>query len=329
MVHPHGRGRRRVHQGQGAQDAAPAGPGRHRPHPLLPRQRQGPVARHDRGPPRLVHQPSAQLGRAGAVLPAQGQRRVAPAHDGDPRPGGRHRRERWHRGLEPCDDRRHSGCGGRGPLHQEHRHPGSLVRFRVHLLACAAWQPRRRLSERRLPCARSRGRPVSRRPRPAPWLVPQLAAAGLRPVRPRALPRPADARLRHRWPGPQDEQEPGQHGRAAECDDEARCRDRAPVGGQHRLLGRPEHRRQDPRPRGGRLPAHPQHPALPAGQRQRLRPGAGHRARRPVAGDRRLRPGAGRPAAGRDPAALRRLRIPSGRQQAAGVLLRRPRCVLP
>jgi isoleucyl-tRNA synthetase len=56
------------------------------------------------------------------------------------------------------------------------------------------------------------------------------------------------------------------------------CRDRAPVGGQHRLLGRPEHRRQDPRPRGGRLPAHPQHPALPAGQRQRLRPGAGHRA---------------------------------------------------
>jgi isoleucyl-tRNA synthetase len=39
VVHPHGRGRRRVHQGQGAQDAAPAGAGRHRPHRLLPRER--------------------------------------------------------------------------------------------------------------------------------------------------------------------------------------------------------------------------------------------------------------------------------------------------
>jgi isoleucyl-tRNA synthetase len=131
----------------------------------------------------------------------------------------------------------------------------------------------RRLSERRLPRAGPRGRPVPRRPRPAPRLVPQLAAAGLRPVRPRALPRPADARLRHRRPGPQDEQEPGQHGRAAERHHQAGCRDRAPVGGRDRLLGRPRHRRQDPRPRGGRLPPHPQHPALPAGQRQRLRPG--------------------------------------------------------
>jgi isoleucyl-tRNA synthetase len=43
---------------------------------------------------------------------------------------------------------------------------------------------------------------------------------------------------------------------------------------RHRLLGRPGHRRQDPGPRGGRLPPHPQHAALPAGQRQRLRPGA-------------------------------------------------------
>jgi isoleucyl-tRNA synthetase len=79
-----------------------------------------------------------------------------------------------------------------------------------------------------------RGRPVPRRPRPAPWLVPQLAAAGLRPVRrPRALPRPADARLRHRWPGPQDEQERwATRSSRRSCDHEARCRDRAPVGGQ-------------------------------------------------------------------------------------------------
>ena len=35
---------------------------------------------------------------------------------------------------------------------------------------------------------------------------------------------------------------------------------------RHRLLGRPRHRRQDPGPRGRRLPPHPQHAALPAGQ---------------------------------------------------------------
>jgi isoleucyl-tRNA synthetase len=48
-----------------------------------------------------VHQPPAQLGRAAALLPAQGHGRAAPAHDGDPGPGGRHRRaggiEAWSR----------------------------------------------------------------------------------------------------------------------------------------------------------------------------------------------------------------------------------------
>jgi isoleucyl-tRNA synthetase len=59
--------------------------------------------------------------------------------------------------------------------------------------------------------------------------------------------------------GPQDEQKPGQHGGAAKRDQQAGRRDRAPVGGVHRLLGRPQHRRQDPGPRGRRLPPHPQH----------------------------------------------------------------------
>jgi hypothetical protein len=69
VVHPHGRRRRRVHQGQGAQDAAPAGAGRDRTDRLLPGERPRPAARHDRRPARLVHQPPAQLGRAAAVLP--------------------------------------------------------------------------------------------------------------------------------------------------------------------------------------------------------------------------------------------------------------------
>ena len=92
-------------------------------------------------------------------------------------------------------------------------------------------------------------------------------------VRPGTLPRPADARICHRRPGPQDEQEPGQHGGAAGRHRQAGRRDRAPVGGRHRLFRRPEHRRQDPRPRGGQLPPHPQHAALPDGQCVGLRPG--------------------------------------------------------
>jgi isoleucyl-tRNA synthetase len=38
------------------------------------------------------------------------------------------------------------------------------------------------------------------------------------------------------------------------------------VGGHHRLFGRPEHRRQDPGPRGGHLPPGAQHAEVPAGQ---------------------------------------------------------------
>ena len=72
VVRAHGRRRWRVHEGQGAQDPAPTGAGRDRPHAVLPRERTPPPARHDRQPAGLVHQPPAQLGRARAVLPAQG-----------------------------------------------------------------------------------------------------------------------------------------------------------------------------------------------------------------------------------------------------------------
>jgi isoleucyl-tRNA synthetase len=77
----------RMDEGEGVftKDKAPqtlrqTGAGRHRAHQLLPRERPRPPARHDRQPARLVHQPPAQLGRAAAVLPAQGHGRVAPAH---------------------------------------------------------------------------------------------------------------------------------------------------------------------------------------------------------------------------------------------------------
>ena len=82
VVRPHGRGRRRLHHRQGTEDPAPDGAGGHRAHRLLPGERPRPSARHDRQPARLVHQPPAQLGRAAALLPAQGHGRAAPAHDG-------------------------------------------------------------------------------------------------------------------------------------------------------------------------------------------------------------------------------------------------------
>ena len=126
---------------------------------LLPGERQGPAARHDRRAARLVHQPAAQLGRAPAVLPAQGHGRAASAHHGNPRPRGRHGGTRRHRSLEQGHGRIDHRAAGRGALHQEHRHPRGLVRLRHHphhgaeALAC-----------RRRPRERPRGRPVPGRP---------------------------------------------------------------------------------------------------------------------------------------------------------------------
>jgi isoleucyl-tRNA synthetase len=78
VVHPHGRGRRRVHQGQVAQDPAPAGARRDRADRVLPGERPHAAARHDRRAPGLVHQPPAQLGRAAAVLHPPRFRRLHP-----------------------------------------------------------------------------------------------------------------------------------------------------------------------------------------------------------------------------------------------------------
>ena len=93
-------------------------------------------------PARLVHQPAAQLGRAAAVLPAQGRRgelhpdtlalidRAAAIVE----QGGV---EAWSR----LDRRRGARRRGGRALRQEQRHPRRLVRLRLDLLPRAARQP--------------------------------------------------------------------------------------------------------------------------------------------------------------------------------------------
>ncbi len=77
--------------------------------------------------------------------------------------------EAWSRVTAEADPRRRRGR----VLHQEQRHPRGLVRLGLDLLARAARHARR---HQRRPADASpagpRGRPVPRRPRPAPRLVP-------------------------------------------------------------------------------------------------------------------------------------------------------------
>jgi len=116
-------------------------------------------------------------------------------------------------------------------LHQEHRHPRSLVRLGLDVLARAARHARTGLSRNG-----PRSRPVPRRPRPAPRLVPLIAADRLRARRPCAVPWAADARLHHRCARPQDEQVARQRARPAGSQQEAGRRNHPPVGGSKRLF---------------------------------------------------------------------------------------------
>ena len=261
----------RVHQRQGTADAARDRLAGHRRDQLLPRERPRPAARHDRQPARLVHQPAAQLGRAAALLPAQGDGRAAPRHDGADGPRRGHRRK--HGGVEAWSQLTAEEVLGTSGEHSAEFYAKSNDILDVWFDSGSSFfhvlrqqPPRRPTSD-----ARPRGRPVPGRPRPAPRLVPFVAADRLRDGRPRALSRPADPRLHRRRLGPQDEQEPGQLHLAAGFGQQARRRDHPPVVRGHRLFGRPGHRRQDPGARGRCLPPHPQHAALPAGQHQRFR----------------------------------------------------------
>ena len=84
---------------------------------FYPGERPRPPARHDREPARLVHQPAAQLGRAAAVLPAQGDRRAASRHAGADRPRGRRRRSGRRRGVVAPERRRRARRRSRSAAH--------------------------------------------------------------------------------------------------------------------------------------------------------------------------------------------------------------------
>lgn len=187
----------------------------------------------------------------------------------EPDGGGRTaRRERGHRGLVQARCRRTARRRGRA-VRQDQRHPRRLVRLRHHPLARAAWLPPDR------PCQRPGGRSLPGRFRPAPRLVPFLAAHRLRDRQPCAVPPVADPRFHRRRVRPQDVQVAGQHSGAADRHRYPGRRHPAPVGGLDRLLGRDRGIPADPPAQRRRLPADPQYHALPAVEPERLRPGQG------------------------------------------------------
>jgi hypothetical protein len=155
--------RRRLRRRSAGADAARDRAGGDRGHQLLPAERQAAPARHDREPARLVHQPAAQLGRAAAVLPAQGQRRAASRHAGADRSRRGDRRRGRRRGVVTPDCRGGARRGGPAlgrPLHEGQRHPRRLVRLRVDRSStCCAAAIRARPTA---PASAARGRkPIS------------------------------------------------------------------------------------------------------------------------------------------------------------------------
>jgi hypothetical protein len=169
VVHPHGRGRRRLHQGQGAPDLAPAGARRDRADRVLPGERPHAAARHDRRAAGLVHQPPAQLGRAAAVLHPPRHRRTASAHDGDPRPGRRH-------GARPAASR---------PGARPHPSPSSAPRMRRSTpRATTSWRSGSTPAPPTPRCSRARTPAAATRPGPRPtctWKAMTSTAAGSTP----------------------------------------------------------------------------------------------------------------------------------------------------
>jgi hypothetical protein len=215
-------------------------------------------------PPRLVRLAPAQLGRADALLRAQGNRRTASAHAGTAGTVAKRVKqagiEAWF-ALDPAEL-----LGDEAGALRQDRDTLDVWFDSGVTHACVL---------KRRPDARAPGRPVSRRLRPASRLVPVVAAHRLRHRRPRALQGAADPRLRGRRQGPQDEQVERQRHRAAEGDGHSYGADILRLWvASYRLLGRAHDLRRNPEARGGRLPPHPQHAALPARQPVRFRPAA-------------------------------------------------------
>ena len=141
-------------------------------------------------------------------------------------------------------------------------HPRRVVRLRLLVRGRARAAARPALAGRRLPGGL----------RPAPRLVPLLAADGRGHARPRALQAGDHPRLHRGRPGPQDLQEPGQLRGRRQAAEDPRRRDPAPVGQHDRLPRGHAVLGGDGQARVGGLPQGAQHAALPALQPQRLRP---------------------------------------------------------
>ena len=303
VVHLHGQ--------PAAARQGPGGDQRGELDPLL-----GPAAhlRHGRGPARLVSLPAALLGCAGDGAHLHRLRRDPQERGGLPA----HRRAvSAERGgcLVSARGRRFRPRGRRLRLRRERvpqgvGHPRCLVRL--------GHQPRGG-ARRAAGAAFARG-PLSRGQRPAPRLVPVLAAHLGGHPRPGALQGRAHPRLRGRRPGQEDVQVGGQCGRPAGGDRPLRRRGAAPVGGERELPGRRQGLGRDPQARVRRLPQDAQHPALSPRQPLRFRPGAGCGR---AGGALRDRPLGARPLCRADPAAhprLRALRVPRGLPRAVQFL---------
>ena len=154
-------------------------------------------------------------------------------------------------------------------LRDADRHPRRLVRQRLH--------PRVHAGKRQVARAALARRPLPRRLRPAPRLVPVLAARKLRHPRPRALRRGVDPRLHDGRQGHENVQEPRQHHQPARPDEGARRRHPAAVGAVGRHLRGPPHRQGDPRRRVRPVSQAPQHLPLSARRARRFRRGGPRR----------------------------------------------------
>ena len=167
----------------------------------------------------------------GVPIPAVdcvGVRRGDP-HTGAHRSGRSRLRAVQRRRLVRAADRGVLPDGIRVPVVRRHlvraraRHPRRLVRLRI--------EPRS--GARPLSGAGLAGRHVSRRQRPAPRLVPELAARRARHTGTPAVPRGAHPRLPHRPRRPQDVEVGRQRDLAAGSHQGKRRRNHPPVGGLH------------------------------------------------------------------------------------------------
>ena len=125
--------------------------------------------------------------------------------------------------------------------------------------------------------------------RPAPRLVPELAARRPRHARPAAVPRSGHPRLHRRRGRPQDVQVARQLDRARGHHQGERRRDPPAVGHDGRLPGGSPARQANPGARGRGLPQDPEHLPLPARNLYDFDPAADQVPRRDDAGGRPLR----------------------------------------